>query len=48
MTREFQAEMRRYGGTSGGFRVVETDAATRRNAVWEWGHDLDREPSVTA
>jgi hypothetical protein len=44
-TRQFQAAMRAHGGTSAGYRVVETDATTRRDAVW-LGHELDRTPSV--
>lgn len=44
-TRHHQAEMARYGGTSGGFRVVETEAQTRREAVWV-GHDLNDTPDV--
>lgn len=40
-TRSYRAAMARYGGSSGGYRVVETEARTRRDAVW-LGHDLDR------
>jgi hypothetical protein len=37
--------MAKHGGTSGGFRVVETTARTRRNVSWR-GHELDHEPTV--
>lgn len=47
MTREHQQGMRRYGGTSGGYRVVET--LERRASAARWrGVDLDREPTVAA
>ena len=42
-TREYRRGMPGY--TSGGYRVVETDARTRADAVW-LGHDLDRDPGV--
>lgn len=45
MTREFQAGMKPYGGSSGGYRAVETDARTSRDARW-LGHELDRMPSL--
>ncbi len=43
-TRSFQDVMRHYGGTSGGYRVIATEA-TPHDAVW-LGCDLDRIPSV--
>jgi len=46
LTREHQAAMRRYGGTSGGYRVVETEASSARTARWQ-GMDVDALPSVT-
>ena len=45
-TREYRAAMRSVGGSSGYYRVVATDAATTRDAVWQFGHDLDREVSL--
>lgn len=45
-TRQFQDAMRRHGGTSGGYRVVETDYSTIDDASW-LGHELDRKPSAT-
>jgi len=44
-TVEHRREMAKHGGTSGGFRVVETTARTRRNVSWR-GHELDHEPTV--
>lgn len=44
-TREYRAAMRPHGGSSGGYRVVATEATTRRDAVW-LGWELDLEPTV--
>ncbi len=44
-SREYREALRPYGGTSGGYRVVLTDAHSRRSAVWR-GWELDREPSI--
>lgn len=41
MTREHQAAMRPYGGTSGGYVVVEGSRASR----WR-GHEADRLPRL--
>jgi hypothetical protein len=45
-TSEFRAAMRRYGYTSGGFRVVETEARSCRGLSW-LGCDLDKMPTVS-
>lgn len=44
-TRGLREIMSHYGGTSGRYRVIETDARDRRDACW-LGHDLDRIPEV--
>ncbi len=43
-TKEYQASMRKHGGTSGGYRVVVTTATNKRSAKW-LGHELDRIPT---
>ena len=49
MGREFRRVMRAYGGTSGGFRVVEVDASVRSRCEVSWlGWELDLHPSVGA
>ena len=40
MTRQHQASMRPYGGSSGGYRVIES-------ASWTYGADLDRIPDAS-
>ena len=40
MTRAFRARMRPYGGTGGGYRVIDGDK------VWSYGHDLDHIPTA--
>lgn len=42
-TLELRREMARYGGTSGGYRVIEDDNYDR---VFEFGHDLDQYKTV--
>lgn len=42
-TRTHRESMYAYGGTSGGYRVVEV--VCRRNALW-FGYELDRLPSI--
>jgi hypothetical protein len=41
-TREYRAGMARFGGSSGGYRVVEATCD-----AW-LGHDLDRTPTATS
>lgn len=43
-TREYQDAMRRHGGSSGGYRVVEWPHGEQ----WVWGHDADRMETVSA
>ncbi len=39
-TRQYRQAMARHGGSSGGYRVIETHFESRRRASWV-GHDLD-------
>lgn len=45
VTSEYRRGMAPYGGSSGGYRVVETDAGNRTQTSW-LGHELDRTPSA--
>ena len=48
MTREHRRTMQKYGGTSGGYRVVETRERCRAGTVVaEYGHDADRLETVS-
>jgi hypothetical protein len=47
LTVRYRARMRRHGGSSGGYRVVETEAGSAAETSW-LGHALDRTPSVRA
>ena len=43
LTRAHKQAMAKHGGTSGGYRVVETDELCRAGSVvTEFGHDADR------
>jgi hypothetical protein len=43
LTREYQDSMRKYGGTSGGYRVVAWDSGDK---TISFGHDADRMTSL--
>jgi hypothetical protein len=45
LTASYRRSMARHGGSSGGYRVVETEARTSATASW-YGHVLDRKPSA--
>ena len=47
LTARYRARMRRHGCSSGGYRVVETEASSAADTSW-LGHALDRTPSVRA
>ena len=44
-TKDYRAGMVRYGGSSGGYRVIETQHKTASDASWS-GYALDRIPSA--
>ena len=46
-TRQYQADMRPHGGSSGGYRVVEVTARSRAGLVWR-GWELDATPDAGA